>query len=111
LVNIISATSLSLPASSFSLSAIQSSKTGTNKGDTLLGTNANGITDADFLGLAQGLQFADLQLFQQGSSTVLQSEGQRLAILENVTASSLTADNFVQIGFVAYEGITVPNLV
>jgi Ca2+-binding RTX toxin-like protein len=180
LVNIVPAASLALPASAFSLSAIQSTRTGTNKNDTLLGTDANGIisgeagndqidarggndlllgergndtllagagddlifggkgrdtltgdqgrdtfvlaskygTDVitdfqageDFLGLAEGLQFADLQMFQQGSSTILKAHGQRLAILENVITSSLTANDFLQVGFTTYEGMTVPTI-
>ena len=168
-------------ASSFSLSAIESTKSGSNRSDILRGSAANGILNGkggndliltgggndlamggagddilvagggddllyggkgrdtqnggpgqdifvlapkegldliqdfqvgkDFLGLARGLEFEDLQLVQRGSSTVVKGLGDRLAILSGVEASSLTADRFVQIGFTSFEDMVAPSII
>lgn len=176
LVNIIPSDSIT----SFNLSAIESTRAGTNRSDTLRGTAANGIIDGkggndriltgagndiaiggagddillagagddllyggagrdtqtggagrdvfvltaqngpdlirdfrvgeDFLGLA-GLKFEDLKLIRQGSSTVVQAGSKQLATLTGVRPSSLTSNDFVQIGFTQFENMTVPIVV
>jgi Ca2+-binding RTX toxin-like protein len=176
LVNVIPSASIN----AFSLSAIESTKAGTNSSDILRGTAANGIINGkggddriftgagndiamggagddillagagddllyggagrdtqtggrgrdvfvltaqegtdlirdfrvgeDFLGLA-GLEFEDLELIRQGSSTVVQPGSNQLAILTGVKPSSLTSNDFVQIGFTTFENMTVPIVV
>ncbi|MGF1492545.1 MAG: Ig-like domain-containing protein, partial [Microcoleaceae cyanobacterium] len=51
--------------------------------------------DIDLIALGGGLTFEQLTLTQDGTSTVISSTGQNLAILTGVTASALTTDDFV----------------
>lgn len=63
-------------------------------------TNTNIITDfmagTDVIGFgATSLTFASLTITQDGSNTVINALGQDLAVLNNVQASTLNANNFV----------------
>lgn len=61
----------------------------------------------DHLGLKQ-LTFDQLQFVQTGGSTEISAQGQKLAILENVQVSQLSADDFINVAFNTVKGIKVP---
>lgn len=61
----------------------------------------------DHLGLKQ-LKFEQLHFEQRGSGTVIHARNQELAILENVQANRLAADDFVNVTFGKVNGVRVP---
>lgn len=81
----------------------------------LRGMGADVITDfqdgKDKLGLPMELGFEVLDITQRGKHTVIGVAGERLAILQNVSANQITAEDFVTVDFVHFRGVEVPTLV
>jgi serralysin len=79
------------------------------------GSGVDIITDfqdgSDRLGLPLGLVLEQLTIGQRGKNTIVSVGDQQLAILSNVTASQITADDFVTIDFTHFKGIEVPAIV
>ncbi|HEY9657787.1 MAG TPA: hypothetical protein V6C65_04925, partial [Allocoleopsis sp.] len=61
----------------------------------------------DHLGLNQ-LKFEQLHFEQRGSGAVISTGNRELAILNNVQANQLTADDFVNVTFDKVRGVRVP---
>ncbi|MEM8720865.1 MAG: hypothetical protein AAGE84_16480 [Cyanobacteria bacterium P01_G01_bin.39] len=53
--------------------------------------------EQDYIGLVGDLTYENIQLTQLGSSTVISSSDQELAILTSINSQQLTADNFGQL--------------
>lgn len=79
-----------------------------NSGVDLIRDFQDGV---DKLGLTMELNFEVLDITQQGKDTVIGAGSQRLAILANVKADQITADDFVTVGFTRFKGVEVPTLV
>ena len=54
-------------------------------------------TGTDFIGLADGLSFGQLTLTQSGGNALISAEEETLAVLNGVTASSLSESDFVTV--------------
>jgi len=53
----------------------------------------------DRIGLVKGLAFEDLQFIRRGGSTIVRSEGDKLAVLKGVKPAQLNANDFVAVDF------------
>ncbi|WP_305082333.1 calcium-binding protein [Oscillatoria sp. FACHB-1407] len=78
-------------------------------------TGVDVITDyrsrMDKIGLTSGIVFEVLNITQRGENAIISLGEQRLAVLKDVAANSLTAANFVQVDFATVNGSNVPYLV
>jgi hypothetical protein len=65
----------------------------------------NGI---DYIGLASGLEFEDLRIVERGGNSVIRNGRSTLAIFEGVSASQITATDFVPVGSTQIMGFRAP---
>jgi Ca2+-binding RTX toxin-like protein len=64
----------------------------------------------DYIGLAKGLEYDDLEIMQQKRGTLIRSGNRALTLLQGVNAEAITAGDIVQISMDNYKGMIVPNL-
>lgn len=76
-----------------------------NEGVDIIKDFQDGI---DYIGLGGGLEFGDLQIVSRGSNTGLRHNNTRLAVLENVNASQITAGDFLLVGETQIMGFNAP---
>ncbi|MBD1913631.1 MULTISPECIES: calcium-binding protein [unclassified Leptolyngbya] len=81
----------------------------------VLGNGFDIITDfrngQDFIGLRGNLSLGALQFVQQGNSTVIQANGQQLALLQGVSVSQLNTPDFKTMSTLLVAGVNVPVVV
>lgn len=68
------------------------------------------IDGIDHLGLVNDLSFDQLQFVRKGSSTVIRSSGQDLAVVNGMKPNQFTATDFVSVGFSPFDGMNVPSV-